>query len=167
MHQWNEQQPGGQGLAADFDVYFKGLSDMDKVVSSFTHARVDADPSPHPTQRFKKEMHTGTAQGAMRKAKQLPNSPAKRHQQPYVGAREQIPVPTPLPSHCSSQAPQPPDPSCLRLYRRLGQFYFYSLSLCIHTCRQPACLILSYSRYSLDAVCLGADATQSRQPACG
>ncbi|KAH9061993.1 hypothetical protein EDB87DRAFT_1576079 [Lactarius vividus] len=30
MHQWNEQQPGGQGLAADFDTYFKRLSDADK-----------------------------------------------------------------------------------------------------------------------------------------
>ncbi|KAH9060413.1 hypothetical protein EDB83DRAFT_2315705 [Lactarius deliciosus] len=26
LHQWNEQQPGSQGLAADFDVYLKGLS---------------------------------------------------------------------------------------------------------------------------------------------
>ncbi|KAI9432711.1 hypothetical protein H4582DRAFT_2061538 [Lactarius indigo] len=30
MRQWNERQPGGQGLAADFDAYFKGLSDVDK-----------------------------------------------------------------------------------------------------------------------------------------
>ncbi|KAH9018074.1 hypothetical protein EDB85DRAFT_1897356 [Lactarius pseudohatsudake] len=124
MHQWNEQQPGGQGLTADFDVYFKGLSDMDKV-------------------QFKKEMHTGTTQGAMHlmtnisseecetAAKQPSKAPSVN--QPYVGAHEQIPIPTPLPSHYSSQAPQPPDPSCLHLYCRLGQFYFYLLSFCIHT----------------------------------
>ncbi|KAI9465901.1 hypothetical protein BJY52DRAFT_1220611 [Lactarius psammicola] len=48
MRQWNEQQPGGQGLAANFDVYFKGLSDADK-------------------EPFKREMRI--AQGAARKAK--------------------------------------------------------------------------------------------------
>ncbi|KAH9012943.1 hypothetical protein EDB83DRAFT_2321810 [Lactarius deliciosus] len=36
--------------------------------------------SSFPTQRFKKEMCTGTTQGAVRKAKRLPNSLAKRHQ---------------------------------------------------------------------------------------
>ncbi|KAH9009745.1 hypothetical protein EDB83DRAFT_2583229 [Lactarius deliciosus] len=48
MRQWNEKQPGGQGLAADFDTYFKGLSDTDK-------------------ERFKTEMRI--AQAAVRKAK--------------------------------------------------------------------------------------------------
>ncbi|KAI9464988.1 hypothetical protein BJY52DRAFT_1221103 [Lactarius psammicola] len=48
MRQWNKQQPGGQGLAANFDMYFKGLSDADK-------------------EPFKREMRI--AQGAARKAK--------------------------------------------------------------------------------------------------
>ncbi|KAH9080445.1 hypothetical protein EDB83DRAFT_2310691 [Lactarius deliciosus] len=30
MRQWNEKQPSGQGLTANFDTYFKGLSDTDK-----------------------------------------------------------------------------------------------------------------------------------------
>ncbi|KAH9039920.1 hypothetical protein EDB84DRAFT_1020222 [Lactarius hengduanensis] len=30
MRHWNELQPGGQGLASEFDVYFKTLSDTDK-----------------------------------------------------------------------------------------------------------------------------------------
>ncbi|KAI9429940.1 hypothetical protein H4582DRAFT_2064418 [Lactarius indigo] len=53
-HQWNERQPGGQGLAADFDAYFKGLSDTDK-------------------EPFKKEMRT--AQAAVRKAKTAAKKP--------------------------------------------------------------------------------------------
>ena len=32
MRHWNEQQPGGQGLAADFETYFKNLSGADKEV---------------------------------------------------------------------------------------------------------------------------------------
>lgn len=32
MRQWNERQPGGQGLAADFENYFKSLSSADKEV---------------------------------------------------------------------------------------------------------------------------------------
>jgi len=36
MRQWNEHQIGGQGLAANFDAYFKGLSETDKEVYSFT-----------------------------------------------------------------------------------------------------------------------------------
>ncbi|KAH9013990.1 hypothetical protein EDB84DRAFT_1530940, partial [Lactarius hengduanensis] len=43
IRQWNERQPGGQGLTADFDAYFKGLSDADKEVSPFARARVDTD----------------------------------------------------------------------------------------------------------------------------
>ncbi|KAF8267032.1 hypothetical protein EI94DRAFT_87120 [Lactarius quietus] len=30
MRHWNSQQPGGQGLAADFDAYFKALSKEDR-----------------------------------------------------------------------------------------------------------------------------------------
>jgi hypothetical protein len=30
MHHWNELEPGGQGLASEFDAYFKTLSDIDK-----------------------------------------------------------------------------------------------------------------------------------------
>ncbi|KAH9162767.1 hypothetical protein EDB89DRAFT_2024193 [Lactarius sanguifluus] len=33
MRHWNKLQPGGQGLASEFDVYFKTLSDTDKEVS--------------------------------------------------------------------------------------------------------------------------------------
>ena len=33
MRHWNGLQSGGQGLASDFDAYFKTLSDMDKEVS--------------------------------------------------------------------------------------------------------------------------------------
>ena len=33
MRHWNELQPGGQGLASEFSVYFKTLSDSDKEVS--------------------------------------------------------------------------------------------------------------------------------------
>ncbi|KAH9160708.1 hypothetical protein EDB89DRAFT_2081473 [Lactarius sanguifluus] len=53
MYQWNEQQPGGQGLAADFDVYFKGLSDMDKepgVLPALTILQREAKPSSPPRQ---------------------------------------------------------------------------------------------------------------------
>ncbi len=49
MHRWNERQPGGQGLTAHFNVYFKGLSETDKEVCSFTQACVDADPLPTPS----------------------------------------------------------------------------------------------------------------------
>ncbi len=34
MHRWNEQQPGGQGLASEFDAYFKSLTDAEKEVCS-------------------------------------------------------------------------------------------------------------------------------------
>ncbi|KAI9437314.1 hypothetical protein H4582DRAFT_2058306 [Lactarius indigo] len=54
MRQWNEQQPGGQGLATDFDAYFKGLSDADK-------------------ERFKTEMRV--AQATARKAKTATKKP--------------------------------------------------------------------------------------------
>ncbi|KAF8256431.1 hypothetical protein EI94DRAFT_1766954, partial [Lactarius quietus] len=30
MRRWNKQQPGGQGLATDFDVYFKALTEAEK-----------------------------------------------------------------------------------------------------------------------------------------
>ncbi|KAH9066075.1 hypothetical protein EDB83DRAFT_2315082 [Lactarius deliciosus] len=30
MHRWNKLQPGGQGLASDFEEYFKTLTDIDK-----------------------------------------------------------------------------------------------------------------------------------------
>ncbi|KAH9025580.1 hypothetical protein EDB85DRAFT_2149662 [Lactarius pseudohatsudake] len=30
MRQWNEKQPGGQGLASDFDAHFKSLTDAEK-----------------------------------------------------------------------------------------------------------------------------------------
>ncbi|KAF8256973.1 hypothetical protein EI94DRAFT_1819551 [Lactarius quietus] len=30
MRRWNEQQPGGQGLATDFDIYFKALTEAEK-----------------------------------------------------------------------------------------------------------------------------------------
>ena len=33
MRHWNALQPGGQGLASEFDAYFKTLSDTDKEVS--------------------------------------------------------------------------------------------------------------------------------------
>ncbi|KAH8978325.1 hypothetical protein EDB86DRAFT_2994571 [Lactarius hatsudake] len=56
MRQWNEQQPGGQGLATDFDAYFKGLSDADK-------------------ERFKTEMRV--AQAAARKAKTAAKKPSE------------------------------------------------------------------------------------------
>ncbi|KAH9010693.1 hypothetical protein EDB85DRAFT_2160916 [Lactarius pseudohatsudake] len=56
IRQWNEWQPGGQGLAADFDAYFKGLSDTDK-------------------EPFKKEMHI--AQAAARKAKTAAKKPGE------------------------------------------------------------------------------------------
>lgn len=55
MRQWNEWQPGGQGLATDFDAYFKGLSDAEKEVPSFTqtHDHTDIGLLPH-TQPFKR-----------------------------------------------------------------------------------------------------------------
>ncbi|KAH9056348.1 hypothetical protein EDB87DRAFT_1687567 [Lactarius vividus] len=56
MHQWNEQQPGGQGLAADFDTYFKRLSDADK-------------------EPFKMEMRT--AQAVVRKTKTTSKKPSE------------------------------------------------------------------------------------------
>ncbi|KAH9037139.1 hypothetical protein EDB84DRAFT_1655847 [Lactarius hengduanensis] len=56
IRQWNERQPGSQGLAADFDAYFKGLSDADK-------------------EPFKKEMHI--AQAAARKAKTAAKKPGE------------------------------------------------------------------------------------------
>ena len=33
MRRWNEGQPGGQGLATDFEIYYKTLTDADKLVS--------------------------------------------------------------------------------------------------------------------------------------
>ncbi|KAI9440134.1 hypothetical protein H4582DRAFT_2056749 [Lactarius indigo] len=56
MCQWNERQPGSQGLAADFDAYFKGLSNVDK-------------------EPFKREMRT--AQAATRKAKATSKKPSE------------------------------------------------------------------------------------------
>ncbi|KAH9002129.1 hypothetical protein EDB86DRAFT_2827553 [Lactarius hatsudake] len=56
MRQWNEQQPGGQGLATNFDAYFKGLSDADK-------------------EQFKTEMRV--AQAATRKAKMAAKKPSE------------------------------------------------------------------------------------------
>ncbi|KAI9436446.1 hypothetical protein H4582DRAFT_2078585 [Lactarius indigo] len=56
MRQWNKKQLGGQGLAADFDAYYKGLSDADK-------------------EPFKKE--TRTAQAATRRAKTASKKPSK------------------------------------------------------------------------------------------
>lgn len=35
MREWIKEQTGGQGLAADFDAYYKSLSDTDKEVSPF------------------------------------------------------------------------------------------------------------------------------------
>ena len=32
MRHWNEKQPGGQGLAVDFDIYFNSLNDASKEV---------------------------------------------------------------------------------------------------------------------------------------
>ena len=32
MRHWNEQQPGGQGLTADFEVHYKNLSDAERQV---------------------------------------------------------------------------------------------------------------------------------------
>lgn len=32
MRDWNEKQPGGQGLTADFNLYFKHLTDAQKEV---------------------------------------------------------------------------------------------------------------------------------------
>jgi hypothetical protein len=32
IHHWYERQPGGQGLLADFEEYFKSLSDTDREV---------------------------------------------------------------------------------------------------------------------------------------
>ena len=32
MHQWNEQQPNEQGLASNFDAYFKAHTDVEKEV---------------------------------------------------------------------------------------------------------------------------------------
>ncbi|KAH9050572.1 hypothetical protein EDB87DRAFT_1583277 [Lactarius vividus] len=56
MHQWNEQQPSSQGLATDFDMYFKRLSDTDK-------------------EPFKREMCT--AQAVTRKTKMTSKKPSK------------------------------------------------------------------------------------------
>ncbi|KAH9169441.1 hypothetical protein EDB89DRAFT_1908595 [Lactarius sanguifluus] len=64
---WNEKQPGGQGLAADFDAYFKGLSDTDK-----EHALTQPNGTLPHTQQLKTEMRV--AQAAVRKAKT-----AKKH----------------------------------------------------------------------------------------
>lgn len=41
MRDWNAKQSGGQGLAADFDTYFKALSDTDKEVRPFAQIYVD------------------------------------------------------------------------------------------------------------------------------
>lgn len=49
MHRWNEQQPGGQGLASDFDAYFRSLTDAEK-------------------EPFKKEMLSKRATGRKTKA---------------------------------------------------------------------------------------------------
>jgi hypothetical protein len=35
MRAWIKEQPGGQGRAADFEEYFKTLSDAEKAVSPF------------------------------------------------------------------------------------------------------------------------------------
>ncbi|KAH9165977.1 hypothetical protein EDB89DRAFT_1911011 [Lactarius sanguifluus] len=64
---WNEKQPGGQGLTADFDAYFKGLSDTDK-----EHALTQPNSTLPHTQQLKTEMRV--AQAAVRKAKT-----AKKH----------------------------------------------------------------------------------------
>ena len=37
MRHWNEQQPGKQGLAADFEVYYKNLSEAERQVRLHTY----------------------------------------------------------------------------------------------------------------------------------
>lgn len=37
MRNWNEHQPGGQGLAADFEVYYKNLSEAERQVHFHTY----------------------------------------------------------------------------------------------------------------------------------
>ena len=39
MIHWNAQQPGGQGLASEFDLYFKALSAEAKEVFKFSVSR--------------------------------------------------------------------------------------------------------------------------------
>jgi hypothetical protein len=40
MWHWNELQPGGQGLAADFNLYFRSLNDANKEVHFPDHVYI-------------------------------------------------------------------------------------------------------------------------------
>ena len=56
MCRWNELQPEGQGLLADFDVYFKALSNANKEVCTLTLTATLHLISCYFAQPFKKEM---------------------------------------------------------------------------------------------------------------
>jgi hypothetical protein len=58
MRHWNQLQPGGQGTVAQFDAYYKTLSDIEKEVRSLLLQTIPARPLTH-AKPFKKEMYVG------------------------------------------------------------------------------------------------------------
>ena len=57
MAHWNEDQPDGQGLLSDFEVYFLSLTEADKEVSQqMLHDAPTQTLTSTPPQPFKKEM---------------------------------------------------------------------------------------------------------------
>jgi len=57
MRHWNQLQPGGQGLTADFNAYYKALSDAEKEVCEPRFETIPSDVSSTRTKPFKQEMY--------------------------------------------------------------------------------------------------------------